>query len=343
MKAVFINNYGDVNNLNWGEVSDTETLEKNQVLVKMQASSINHLDIWVRKGAVGHTAQMPFILGSDGAGVIAEKGKSVNNYKIGDDVIIQPGIFNQNKIKDRFHKEHYSKDYKIIGESVNGVQSEYFRCDVENVYPMPENIDYCEAASMPLVFMTAYEMLIKRAKIKKNDKVLIYGASSGVGSAAIQIAKDIGCTIYSTVGDEKKKSFALELGCDYVFNHRKSSFQFELKNILKKEKLDIIFEHIGKATWNTSLRFLGYGGRLVTCGATTGYDVSIDLRHLFFKNQSILGSTMGSLDSFEKVIKNISKNKYRPIIDSVFKFKDIKKAHERVENGLNLGKVVLSI
>ena len=116
-----------------------------------------------------------------------------------------------------------------------------------------------------------------------------------------------------------------------------------MKNILKKEKLDIIFEHIGKTTWDTSLRFLGHGGRLVTCGATTGYNVSIDLRHLFFKNQSILGSTMGSLDSFEKVMKNISKNKYRPIIDSVFKFKDIKKAHERVENGLNLGKVVLSI
>ena len=208
---------------------------------------------------------------------------------------------------------------------------------------MPKNINYCQAASMPLVFMTAYEMLVKRAKIKNSEKVLIYGASSGVGSAAIQIAKEAGCTVYSTVGNEAKKDFAFKLGCDYVFNHRSHSFQSELKKVLKREKIDVVFEHIGKATWDISLRFLGHGGRLVTCGATTGYDVGIDLRHLFFKNQSILGSTMGSLDSFKKIMENISKNKYKPIIDSIFNFKDIKKAHERVEKGLNLGKVVLAL
>ena len=180
-------------------------------------------------------------------------------------------------------------------------------------------------------------------QLSKNEIVLIYGATSGVGSAAIQIAKNLDCKIIATVGDDKKKDFAYKLGADIVVNHRKSSFYNDLKKELKNKKIDVVFEHIGKVTWDKSLKFMARGGRLVTCGATTGNIVNINLTHLFFKNQSILGSTMGSLKTFKKVMHKISEKKYIPIIDKVINIKDVHYAHDRLENGNNLGKIVLNI
>ena len=342
MKAVHIKDYGDIDKLNWGEVPDPIE-DKKRIIVKIKASAINHLDIWIRKGIPGHKINDLFILGSDASGEIINVGSKVEGYKIGDKVVIQPGIFKETSKKYDRGKEHYSQSYGIIGETVNGVQSEYFSCLAENLCIMPKHFNFHEAASMPLVFMTAYEMLIARANLNKDDIVLVYGATSGVGSAAIQIAKDIGCEVFTTVGDKKKMDFAYSLGAKFVFNHRSASFYQDVLKELNGHKIDVIFEHIGKATWDSSLKLMSRGGRLVTCGATTGNIVNINLTHLFFKNQTILGSTMGSLKTFQLVMEKISDKKYTPIIDEIVDIKDIKYAHDKIEKGLNLGKVILNI
>jgi len=193
---------------------------------------------------------------------------------------------------------------------------------------------------MPLVFMTSYQMLLERAKLVKNETVLIYGGTSGIGMAAIQIAKDIGAQIIATVGDNHKMNYAKDLGADYVINHNDDNILQEIKNITSNG-VDVVFEHIGPLTWQNSLKSLSVGGRIVTCGATTGNIVSIDLRHLFMKQQTILGSTMSSLSIFKKVITKINDKKYLPSIDKVYKFKDIKEAHLRMENRKHFGKIVL--
>tara|TARA_B110000196_G_C20797776_1_gene498622 strand:- start:112 stop:684 length:573 start_codon:yes stop_codon:yes gene_type:complete len=189
--------------------------------------------------------------------------------------------------------------------------------------------------------MTSYQMLIERAKLLKDETVLIYGATSGIGMAAIQIAKDVGAKIIATVGDESKVEYAINLGADYVINHNDSDMLQKIKNITKNG-VNVVFEHIGPVTWLNSLKALSIGGRIVTCGATTGKKVSIDLRHLFMKQQTILGSTMSSLSVFKKVIKKINDKKYLPYIDKIYKFKDIKEAHLRMENRKHFGKIVLT-
>ena len=186
-------------------------------------------------------------------------------------------------------------------------------------------------------------MLIKRALLKSSETVLVYGGASGIGTAAIQIAKDIGCKVISTVGSNDKISHALKFGSDYVVNHSSQNWFDELKNILRNDEVNVVFEHVGAATWNTSMRILGRGGRIVTCGATTGYNVDVDLRYLFSKQQSIIGSTMGDIDTFKKVQEKIVNGAYIPFVDKVYPLSDIKEAHLRIEKRKNLGKVILSI
>ena len=207
---------------------------------------------------------------------------------------------------------------------------------------MPEHLSYEQASSMGLTFMTAYEMLIKRAKIQENELVLIYGGSSGVGSAGIQIAKDIGCRVISTAGSNNKVKYIKNIGADHVVLHD-SNLHKNLKRYLGKEKINVVFEHIGEKTWETSMKVLDKGGRLVTCGATTGSNANINLAHLFFKNLSILGSTMGSVNTFKEVLNKINMKRYSPMVDKVFHASDVAKAHQYIEDRTNLGKVVLDL
>ena len=339
MKAIQIKSHGSFDKLNVVNI-DNPTCFSNQVKVEIKYSSINHLDIWIRKGVPGLDINLPRILGSDASGTIVEIGKNVSGFKVGDDVIIQPGIFNSNCEITKSGNEHLSPSYGILGETFDGVQSEYVCLNPINVFPMPKTCSYKEASSCALTFMTAYEMLIKKAQIKANDLVLIYGGTSGVGSAGIQIAKDVGCEVISTCGNINKIDFIKSLGADHVFLHDDNLYQ-NLKDNLNKRKIDVVFEHIGAKTWMTSMKVLAKGGRVVTCGATTGGNVNINLSHIFFKNLSIIGSTMGSIDTFKEVCKKIDNNIYRTVIDKVFDFSDVAKAHEYIEQRKNFGKVLL--
>ena len=343
MKAVFIDSHGPPEVLKYKSIEEP-SCDLNKVKVKIKSYSINHLDIWIRKGIPGLHVSLPRILGSDGAGTIVDIGNSVKDfsYKIGDNVIIQPGVYDPKCKQSISGNENLSPTYGILGETHNGVQSEFVLLDPNNLHPMPAHLSFTEASTMPLTFMTAYHMLFERAKTSRNDLVLVYGGSSGVGSAAIQILKNLGCEVISTVGSGDKVKYVEDLGADCVLIHDASLYK-RLKGYLGVRKIDVVFEHIGKETWDATMRVLNKGGRVVTCGATTGSQVSINLSHLFFKQQSILGSTMSNISSFKKVMEKINQRQYSPMIDMVFHASDIQKAHQRIEDRKNLGKIAIEL
>ncbi|MBI45807.1 MAG: alcohol dehydrogenase [Candidatus Marinimicrobia bacterium] len=340
MKAIVIKEHGCIDALQ--VISKPEPIcPPNKIKINIKACSINHLDIWVRNGIPGLNIPLPLIMGSDASGTIVEVGTDItrSDYYVGQDVIVQPGTFDVYSLNGK--KENYSSSYGILGETEDGVQAEYVLLKPDNIYPKPNHLSFQEAASIPLVFMTSYQMLVERAEIKKDDVVLIYGGTSGVGMAAIQIAKEIGCIVITTVGNDEKREFVKQLNPDYILNHQGSNLYKEIRKITNRG-VDVVFEHIGPATWKHSLKVLAIGGRIVTCGATTGNNVTIDLRHLFMKQQSILGSTMGSLSTFRKVISKFNNKKYNPYIDSVYTFDEIKQAHIRMEDRKQFGKIIVT-
>ena len=339
MKAISIDLHGPPEVIKIKDIPEP-SCPPDKIKIKILASSINHLDLWVRQGIEGMHVDLPRILGSDAAGVVSEVGQDINEFNIGDNVVVQPGVYNTNCNIVRKGKENLSPTYGILGETENGVQSEFVILDPINLYQMPEHLTHIQAAAMPLTFMTSYQMLVKRANICSDDIVLVYGATSGVGYAAIQIAKDMGSKVLSTVGSKNKIEHAQKAGSDEVFLHDQNLYQ-NIKKYLGKKKINIVFEHIGQKTWETSMRLLDRGGKVVTCGATTGSDVRINLTHLFFKQLSILGSTMSDINSFKEMMNKIENKKYFPLIDKIFPFSDIVDAHERIESRKNIGKVII--
>lgn len=336
MKAVRIHEFGDYHVLKVDQI-DEPICMANQVKIQMKACGINHLDIWVRQGLPW--IKFPWVLGSDGSGVIVEIGNEVQNWNIGDEIVIHPAYSCGKCKKCQNQQENFCDKYSILGESTNGVQQEFVCLNPNQIVKKPTHLNFVESASMPLVFMTSWQMLIERANLKKNEWVLIYGGTSGVGASAIQIAKYLGATIISTVGNDNKIDKAISYGADFVINHSNDNWQDEIKLI--QNKFDVIFEHIGSATWKNSMNLLNKGGRVVTCGATTGYKVEIDLRHLFFKQQSILGSTMSNYNNFHTVMEKISSGVFKPCIDSIYSIEDVGIAHKKIEERLHIGKVVL--
>tara|TARA_Y100001970_G_scaffold43766_1_gene54590 strand:- start:8826 stop:9854 length:1029 start_codon:yes stop_codon:yes gene_type:complete len=340
LKAIQITKHGGIEVLKCSNI-DEPSCPDDKIKIRIKACSINHLDIWVRNGIPGMNLPLPLILGSDASGIVVEIGNKVkSDIRMDDEVIIQPGTYDKDCKMAKIGKENFSKTYGILGETESGLQAEYVILNPLNVYKKPSILSFVESASMPLVFMTSYQMLIERAKLQENEIVLVYGATSGVGMAAIQIAKDIGAKIIATVGNQNKIKYAENLGANYVINHSESNMVEKIKKIAPNG-VNVVFEHIGPDTWLNSLRVLSIGGRIVTCGATTGNDVSIDLRHLFMKQQTIMGSTMGSVSTFKKVLEKMNDKVYLPFIDKVYGFKDIREAHLRMENRKHFGKIIL--
>ena len=340
MKAVRIDEHGGLDKLIYDDLPQPHCTQ-DKVKINIKASALNHLDIWVRIGLPGLPVPLPIIPGSDGSGTIVEVGANINNYHIGDDVVIQPGTFCRECQHCVNMRENYCLDYGILGETENGTQAEYIVLDPINIHTMSDQLSYEDAASMPLVFMTAYQMLIKRAKLDSNETVLVYGGTSGVGSAAIQICRDLGAEVIATAGDDDKCEYSENMGAHYVVNHNHDNWLDEVKNITGKRGVDVVFEHIGSATWEQSQRILSKGGRIVTCGATTGPNVNINLAHLFMKQHTILGSTMGNIPAFNEVMDKIKDGRYIPMVDKVFPMEDIRDAHEYLENRKQMGKVVV--
>ena len=338
MKAVRIHQHGGTDVLKYDEIP-IPTISQNQCLVKIKAAALNHLDLWVRKGIPG--VPLPMIMGSDGAGIIEKIGSKVSDLSEGDRVLIQPLTYCGECRWCKQNKENYCEKWGIFGENQDGTQCEYMAINADHLRIIPEGMSFEEAAAFPLVAETSYTMLIDRANIQSGETVFIWGASSGVGSMAIQIAKAMGCKVLTTVGNSEKRKLAEKLEADVVINYIEDDIPKIVKEFTNKRGVDVVVEHVGTKTWDTSLRILGKGGRIVTCGATTGSEAKFDIRHLFYKQQSILGSTMGNVKSLDNMLEMYKNGKVKPIVDKSFKLREIQKAHEYLENGKQIGKVLV--
>jgi NADPH:quinone reductase-like Zn-dependent oxidoreductase len=339
MKAIRIYEHGGVDVLKWDNIPKPE-LSVNQVLIDVKATSLNHLDIWVRKGIPG--VPLPLITGSDAAGIISEVGDGVKKSRIGEKVMIQPLIFCGKCASCNKGKENLCKSMGIMGENCQGVNAERIIVEESQAIPFPDQLSFEAAASFALVAQTSFQMLVSRANLQAGEFVLIWGASSGVGSMGIQIAKAMGATVIAIAGTNEKCEKAGLLGADHILNYKTDDILGEIKSLTNGKGIDVVFEHVGQETWNISMKSLARGGRVVTCGATTGFKANLNLTHLFFKQQSILGSTMGSKSSFEGALTLLNEGKIKPVIDRIFPISEIQSAHEYLESSMQFGKVVLS-
>ena len=339
MKAIRIHEHGGADALKWDDIPEPE-LSVNQVLVDIKATSLNHLDIWVRKGIPG--VPLPLITGSDAAGIISEVGDGVKKSRIGEKVMIQPLIFCGKCASCNKGKENLCKSMGIMGENCQGVNAERIIVEESQAIPFPDQLSFEAAASFALVAQTSFQMLVSRANLQAGEFVLIWGASSGVGSMGIQIAKAMGATVIAIAGTNEKCEKAGLLGADHILNYKTDDILGEVKSLTNGKGIDVVFEHVGQETWNISMKSLARGGRVVTCGATTGFKANLNLTHLFFKQQSILGSTMGSVSSFDGALTLLNEGKIKPVIDRIFPISEIQSAHEYLESSMQFGKVVLS-
>ncbi len=328
------------------EVLDISTMEKpspdvNQVLVEIKAASLNHLDLWLRRGLPGLSIPMPHIPGSDASGIIAEVGSGVKDWHVGDEVVVQPGTFCGACEQCQSGHEDLCASYGILGETQSGVQRQYMCLSPSNIGPKPKNLSFVEAAALPLASLTAWNMLKNRAQLRSGETLLVLGAGSGVGSMAVQMGRYLGARVIATGGSEEKQKLSFSLGADEVLNHRQEGFSSQVKALTNGRGADVVFEHIGAATWTDSMKSLAVGGRIVTCGATTGVKGELNLRHLFYKRQSVLGSTMGSVSDFNECLQLAEQKALIPVIDQVFNFQNIRDAHDHLEFEHAFGKVVL--
>jgi NADPH:quinone reductase-like Zn-dependent oxidoreductase len=340
MKAIVFEKHGSPEVLRYTDAPEPEP-RSGEVLVRVHACALNRLDLWVRDGLPGVPIPLPHIPGSDIAGVVERVGASVANVKPGQKVVLTPGVSCGKCSACLAGNDNRCPQFTNLGYMIDGGCAEFVRCPEVNCFPYPEKLSFEQAAAVPLVFQTAWHMLVTRAQLQPAQDVLILGAGSGVGSAAIQIAKFFGCRVIATAGDESKLAKAKELGADEVINHKSQKIKDEVRRLTAKRGVDVVFEHVGTATWDDSVASLTRGGRLVTCGATTGFNAKIDLRFLFSRQLSILGSYMGTKSEFATVLKLVAAGKLKPVVDRIFPLAECRLAHEYLESGAQFGKVVL--
>jgi len=340
MKAVRIHQFGGPDVLQYEDIPGPQ-LRKDQVLVRVKACALNHLDLWVRKGLPG--VNLPHILGSDIAGEIAEVGEYVTGFSTGQRVIVAPMHYCGHCTKCVAGLQNQCREFTVLGNGVDGGNCDLIAVPARNVIPIPESLDFVQAASVPLVFVTAWHMLVGLAGVRPGQTVLILGASSGVGIAAIQIAKMFHCRVITTAGNEEKLEKARALGADCGINHYKQKISEEVRKLTNKEGVDIVVEHVGAATWDESVRSLKTAGTLVTCGATTGPNVSIDVRHLFARQLRLLGSYMGTMGELREVLGHVFAGRLKPVVDRTFPLSEVRAAHEYLEKSQMFGKVVLTL
>src|SRR5664279_4115471 len=339
MKAVRIHEFGGPEVLKYEEIPDP-VVRKDQVLVRVRACALNHLDLWVRMGLPG--VKLPHILGSDIAGEVVEYGEYVSDVKPGTRVLLAPMVFCGHCEPCNSGRQNFCSQFAVLGNTVDGGNCELIAIPRVNIIPIPDSLDLVHAASVPLVFLTAWHMLVGRAHLRAGQTVLVLGAGSGVGSAAIQICKMLSAEVITTAGDEQKLAKARELGADHTIDHYKQKIADEVKRITSRRGVDIVFEHVGQATWKESIKSLKYGGTLVTCGATTGYDATLDLRVLFARQLSFHGSYMGGMGELDEVLKHVFAGKLKPVVDRTFPLSETRAAHEYLASGEQFGNCLLT-
>ena len=314
-----------------------------EILVEVHACALNHLDLWVRRGVPGHSFPLPLIPGSDVAGVVRELGPGAAGVSPGDAVVIAPAVSCGRCLACLSGRDQHCEAYAILGEHRHGGCAELLSVPAANVVKKPAALGFVEAAAFGVSSLTAWHMLVVRAVVRPAEVVLVVGAGSGVGSAAIQIAKLHGARVIATSSSADKRTRALELGADAVLDSADPELAHQVRALSDGRGADIVVEHVGAATWETSLRCLAREGRLVTCGATTGAGVRLDLRHLFFKNQSVLGSTMGSKGEFRHVIGLAGRGLLRPVVGRVLPMAETATAQRLLEERAIFGKIVLAL
>ncbi len=345
MKAIVFYEHGAVDKLQLADIPIPE-ITPGEVLVRMRACSLNHLDLWVRQGMPGVKIPMPHVLGCDTAGVVEKIGKDVSGLRVeriypDQHVLIAPGLSCGTCSHCQSGWDSACEDYKIMGYQVDGGYAEFVKCPARNIIPVSEKLSFEEWAAVPLVFLTAWHMLITRAGLKAGESVLIHAAGSGIGTAAIQVAKLQGATVITTASGEEKLAKAKALGADHVIDYKKEDFSKAVRRLTKSKGVDVVFEHIGPETWEKSLASLAKLGRLVTCGATSGPTVSMDLRFVFVRQLSIAGCYMGGHKELLEVIKRVEEGKLKPVLDKVFPLAQAAAAQQRMMDRKNFGKIVL--
>jgi NADPH:quinone reductase-like Zn-dependent oxidoreductase len=290
-----------------------------EVLVRLRASALNHLDVWIRKGLP--SVPKPRILGADGAGIRIDTGERV---------VINPGI-------------EAGRTIHVIGEHGDGTNAQLIAVPATNVYPIPHDLSFEEAAAFPLVFETAYRMLVTRAALQEGEWVLLWGIGSGVSTAGLAIARALGARTIVTSSSDAKLARARELGADVAVNHATGDVGAAVKEATEGHGADVVVEHVGEATWKKSLDAAAYGGRVAVCGATSGPNPPAALHRIWWKQLTILGSTMGRKDDFEGAYRLIAEGRARPVVDEVVPLSEIRAAHARLEAGEQLGKIVLTV
>jgi len=340
MRAIVFKKHGGIEQLEEAYVPVPD-LGRRDVLVKVTACALNHLDLWTLAGMPGIKISMPHILGCDIAGEVVETGKKVHHIPRHKPVIVAPGISCGHCEQCENGWDSLCKEYKILGFQVNGGFAEYVKVPARNIIPVTKHHSLEEWAGVPLSFLTAWHMLVTRGGLKKKESVLIHAAGSGIGSAAIQIAKLFKARVLTTVGSDEKVKRAKTLGPDDVINYKTKDFQAEVMRLTRGEGVDLVFEHIGSDTFMKSLTCLKKKGRLLTCGATSGRSVTFDLRYLFTRQLSIFGSYMGGIDELKRVIRRVERGKLRPVIDKVFPLREARQALNRMIARENFGKIIV--
>lgn len=323
MRAALIVEHGDRSKVVVGEYPKPEPGD-HEVLIAVKACGLNHLDIFVRRGIPGRKLELPHISGGDVAGEVVAVGNGVSQVRIGDRVLIDPNIGG-----------------KALGEDMIGGLAEYVSVPADNCIPIPEGISYEEAASLPIAYGTAYRMLISRGQIKENETVLILGASGGVGTAAVQIAKLRGAKVIAAAGSDEKLEKLAQLGADYLINYNKEDFSRKTWEITGKKGADVVVDYSGKDTWGKSILSTRKGGRILTCGATSGFEAVTDLRYVWVREITILGSNMWQREDLTSLLELVRNGSLKPIIDRVLPLEEIREAHRVIEDREIFGKVII--
>jgi len=340
MQAVRFHEHGGLEVLKYEAAPDPK-IAGDEVLVRVKACALNHLDLWIRQGVSDWKLPLPHIPGSDVSGEVAEVGAQVKRVKAGERVLLCPGI-SCGQCEACFKGlDSACRNYTVLGVFVDGGYAELVKAPEANVIPIPVDLSFDEAAAVPLVFLTAWHMLFTRAQLRPGEDVLVIGAGSGVGSAAIQIAKAVNARVIATAGADWKLEKARALGADEVINHGRQSISGEVRRFTGKRGVDVIVEHVGAAVWEDCFNSLATYGRLVTCGVTSGGEVKLNVQGLFGRQRTVMGSFMGGKAELLEALKLIARRKLKAVIDSAFPLEEAAAAQRKMESREFFGKILL--
>ena len=343
MRAVVLTAYGGLDKVVVADVPPPAMAGPHDVIVAVKAAALNHLDLFVVGGLPGVTHQFPFILGGDGAGIVEETGSAVTRVKKGDRVLINPGVWCGRCEFCLDGEQSLCTTYSLLGEHLPGTLAELVKVPEANVQPFPASVDWPQAAAFPLAFLTAWRMLMTKARVQPQETVLIWGIGGGVALAALAIAKQAGARVIVTSSSDDKLARAKQLGAHETINHKTQDVAKEVRRLTNRRGAEVVIETVGTQTWETSLKALARTGRLVSCGGTSGPMVTTDVRRLFWHQYVIMGSTMGNSREFEAVTTLLARGALQPVVDSVLPMAQARQAFERLQQGGQFGKIVVTV